>query len=98
MSASCCYSTGSSTRSGIHKAITDVAFVALATYMLSDIFLDPAKRALHPDSPVLNSGWEIKGPFFGIVGAWFACMLIGAWLVRGFVGPEVPAEAQPAEK
>jgi hypothetical protein len=81
----------------IHKAITDVAFVAVATYMLSDIFLDPAKRALHPDSPVLNSGWEIKGPFFAIVGAWLACMLIGAWLIRGFVGPEKEPEVAPTE-
>ena len=48
--------------------------------MLSDIFLDPAKRALHPDSPVLNSGWDIKLPFFAIVAGWFACMLVGAWL------------------
>lgn len=82
----------------IHKAITDLAFVGLATYMLSDIFLDPAKRALHPDSPVLNSGWDIKLPFFGIVAAWFACMLIGAWLVRGFVGPEAPPQIEAAEQ
>jgi len=82
----------------IHKAITDVAFVALATVMLSDIFLDPAKRALHPDSPVLNSGWEIKGPFFGIVAAWFACMLIGAWIVRGFVSPEATAPSPSADE
>jgi len=82
----------------IHKAMTDLAFVALAAVMLSDIFLDPAKRALHPDSPVLNSGWDIKGPFFAIVAAWFACMLVGAWLVRGFVGPDVEPETLPAEK
>ncbi|NTU71393.1 MAG: hypothetical protein HGB10_06205 [Coriobacteriia bacterium] len=75
------------------KAIADVTFVVIAAFLLSDIFLDPAKRALHPDSPVLNSGWEIKGPFFGIVAAWFAVMLIGAWLVRGFVGPQKPAVA-----
>ncbi len=78
----------------LYKAITDIVFVALATVLLSDIFLDPAKRALHPDSPVLNSGWEIKGPFFGIVAAWLACMLIGAWLIRGFVGPETQPEAR----
>ncbi len=73
----------------VHKAITDVVFVGVATVLLSDIFLDPAKRALHPDSPVLNSGWDIKLPFFGVVVAWFAVMLIGSWLVRGFVGPEL---------
>ncbi len=26
-----------------------------------------ARDVVHPDSPVMNSGWEIKGPFFGIV-------------------------------
>jgi hypothetical protein len=82
----------------LHKAITDIVFVALATVLLSDIFLDPAKRALHPDSPVLNSGWEIKGPFFAIVAAWLAVMLIGAWLIRGFVPPEARPESGAAEK
>ena len=82
----------------LHKALADLAFVGVATFMLSDIFLDPAKRALHPDSPVLNSGWEIKLPFFGVVGAWLVCMLVGAWLVRGFVGPaRVPEPATPGE-
>lgn len=73
-----------------HKAIADFVFVAAATVLLSDIFLDPAKRALHPDSPVLNSGWDIKGPFFGIVAGLFVISLIIAWVVRGFVGPERP--------
>ena len=77
----------------VHKAIADVIFVAGASVLLSNIFLDPAKRALHPDSPVLNSGWEIKGPFFGIVAALFAISLIIAWVVRGFVQPEVPCES-----
>lgn len=75
-----------------HKAIADFLFVAAASVLLSDIFLDPAKRALHPDSPVLNSGWEIKGPFFGIVAALFVISLIIAWVVRGFVGPEASAD------
>jgi hypothetical protein len=78
----------------VYKAITDLVFVGIATVMLSDIFLDPAKRALHPDSPVLNSGWDIKLPFFGVVAAWFAVMLIGAWLVRGFIGPEQLSDAE----
>jgi hypothetical protein len=71
-----------------HKAFADLGFVAISAVLLSDIFLDPAKRALHPDSPVLNSGWDIKLPFFAIVAAWFACMLVAAWLVSRFVGPE----------
>ena len=80
----------------LHKAFADIAFVAVAAVLVSDIFLDPAKRALHPDSPVLNSGWDIKLPFFGIVVGWFALTLIIAWLVRGYVGPEA-APAAPAE-
>jgi len=80
-----------------HKAIADFVFVAAATVLLSDIFLDPAKRALHPDSPVLNSGWDIKGPFFGIVAGLFVISLIIAWVVRGFVGPERPI-VEPSTK
>jgi hypothetical protein len=72
----------------LHKAIVDVAYVMVASVLVADIFLDPVKAALHPDSPVLNSGWDIKLPFFGIVAAWFALTLIIAWLVRGFVRPE----------
>ena len=72
----------------LHKAVVDIAYVAVAAVFVSDIFLDPVKRALHPDSPVLNSGWDIKLPFFTIVAAWFALTLIIAWLVRGFVRPK----------
>lgn len=79
--------------SRVHKAIADVGFVIGATILLSDIFLDPAKRALHPDSPVLNSGWDIKLPFFGVVVSWLACMLIASWLARHLVRrEELPAE------
>lgn len=77
----------------VHKAVADLIFVAGSSVLLSDIFLDPAKRALHPDSPVLNSGWDIKGPFFGIVASWLACMLIGSWLARHLVRrEELPTE------
>jgi hypothetical protein len=72
----------------VHKAIADVLFVAVGVVLLSDIFLDPAKRALHPDSPVLNSGLEIKGPFFGIVASLFLMMLALSWLVSRYVGPD----------
>ena len=81
----------------LHKAIADLAFTVVATVLLSDIFLDPAKRALHPDSPVLNSGWEIKGPFFGMVLAVLGICLILAWVVQSYVQPETPTEA-PAEE
>jgi len=77
----------------LYKAIADIVFVLGASVLLSDIFLDPAKRALHPDSPVLNSGWDIKGPFFGIVASWLICMLVASWLARHLVRrEELPAE------
>ncbi len=71
-----------------HKAIADIVFVVIGVVLLSDIFLDPAKRALHPDSPVLNSGFEIKGPFFGIVLSILGITLLLSWLVSRYVGPE----------
>lgn len=71
-----------------HKAIADIVFVIFGVVLLSDIFLDPAKRALHPDSPVLNSGVEIQAPFFGIVAGLLAISLILAWLISRYVGPE----------
>jgi hypothetical protein len=71
-----------------HKAIADLIFVAIGVALLSDIFLDPAKRALHPDSPVLNSGLEIKGPFFGIVLGILGITMLLSWLVSRYVGPE----------
>ena len=80
----------------LHKAVVDVAFVGAAAVLLGNIFLDPAKAALHPNSPVLNSGWDIKGPFLGIVAALFAITLIGAWIVRRFVRPDASADA-PSE-
>jgi hypothetical protein len=70
-----------------HKAIADIVFVAIGVALLSDIFLDPAKRALHPDSPVLNSGFDIKGPFFGIVLSILAITLLLSWLVSRYIGP-----------
>jgi hypothetical protein len=82
-----------------HKAIADIIFVAIGVVLLSDIFLDPAKRALHPDSPVLNSGLEIKGPFFGIVLAILGITLLLAWLVSRYIGPETaePLAEAPAD-
>ena len=81
-----------------HKAIADLVFVSAGVVLLSDIFLDPAKRALHPDSPVLNSGLEIKGPFFGMVLSIFGICLLVAWLASRYVGPEATVtHAPPAD-
>lgn len=68
----------------MHKAILDVVFVVVMWILMADIFLDPVKRALHPDSPVLNSGWDIKGPFFAMVACIFAVLLLAAWIVKSF--------------
>jgi len=45
----------------------------------------------------LNSGWEIKGPFFGMVACTLGIALVLVWLVQAFVGPAVPPEL-PAEE
>jgi hypothetical protein len=74
-----------------HKAIADIVFVIVMWASLANVFLDPIKRAMHPDSPVMNSGWEIKAPFFGMVAAIFAMAIIGSWIAASFVRP--PAEA-----
>ena len=86
------------------KSLADLGYLVVMAVLLGDVLINPEKRALHPDNPVLNSGWDIKGPFFGIV----ACLLVAsiaiAWLVRGYVraglankAAEMPAETDPAE-
>ena len=70
-----------------YKAVADLLFVVAMWALLANVFLDPVKQSLHPDSPVLNSGWEIRGPFFGIVGALFVIALLVAWLVSSTVQP-----------
>lgn len=69
----------------MHKSLLDVVFVVVMWALLANVFLDPVKRALHPDSPVLNSGWGIKGPFFGMVVAVFVGMMVLAWVAASFV-------------
>jgi hypothetical protein len=69
----------------VHKAMLDIVFVVVMWALLANVFLDPVKRALHPDSPVLNSGWVIKGPFFGMVTAVFVGMMVLAWVAASFV-------------
>jgi hypothetical protein len=78
----------------IHKAMLDIIFVVVMWVLLANVFLDPVKRALHPDSPVLNSGWVIKGPFFGMVAAVFVGMMVLAWVASSFVGGP-PAASGP---
>jgi hypothetical protein len=76
-----------------HKAVVDLIYVGVMWGLMANIFLDPVKRALHPDSPVMNSGWEIKAPFFGMVVAIFAAMILLSWVAASFVhSPTPPAE------
>jgi hypothetical protein len=83
-----------------HKALADVVFVVVMWALLANVFLDPVKRAMHPDSPVLNSGWEIKGPFFGMVACIFIAMCVLVWFARAYARPgATPSRAAtpPAE-
>ena len=82
----------------LHKAIVDLLYVVVMWGLMANIFLDPVKRALHPDSPVMNSGWEIKAPFFAMAVAIFAAMIVLSWVAASFVHPApLPAE-QNAER
>ena len=77
----------------LYKAVADIAFTVAMLVLMSDLFLDPVKRAMHPDSPVLNSGWDIKAPFFGMVIAIFGVTLVLSWLASSTVRLDVaPAE------
>jgi hypothetical protein len=63
-------------------AAGDLAFVTLAWTILMRAVLGPG-RALHPDSPVLNSDeLIIKLMFFGIVGSRAGATGAAAWWVR----------------
>lgn len=70
------------------RAVADLAFTVTMWVLISDLFLNPEKRALHPDSPVLNSGWEIKLPFFAIVACIFGIAAVLAW----WAGRRIAAE------
>lgn len=59
----------------------DIAFVAFAWAMILQAVLGPG-RALHPDSPVMNSDEIfIKLMFFGIVGGVGLAAIGAAWLI-----------------
>jgi hypothetical protein len=80
------------------KSLADLGFVVLMTVLLGNVLLDPAKRALHPDNPVLNSGWDIKGPFFGIVACLLIASLVVSWLVSRYVLAGLAEQAGEAEE
>lgn len=72
-------------------ALSAMAYTVLMWVLLGTVMWGPA-RALHPDNPVLNSGLEIKVPFFGIVACVAAAALLAAWLVQDRIGEPMPAE------
>jgi hypothetical protein len=78
-----------------HKAMLDIIFTVFGTVVMADIFLDPVKRALHPDSPVMNSGWDIKLPFFAMVAVILTIGVLLAWAASTFVRPLAPAHPHP---
>lgn len=41
-----------------------------------------APNLMHPDNPVLHSGWEVKGPFIGMVACWAVAMGLIVWMLR----------------
>ncbi len=41
------------------------------------------RNVVHPENPVMSSGWDIKLPFFGIVGSLAAVGLLAAALIVG---------------
>lgn len=64
-------------------AAADLGFVALMWSVILRAVLGPG-RALHPDSPVMNSDeFIIKALFFGIVGSVALAALAAAWIIAG---------------
>ena len=57
-------------------ALADIAMAGALWFLILG-----AQNFVHPDSPVMQSGWEIKGPFFGIVGGIMVMALLASWLV-----------------
>jgi hypothetical protein len=64
------------------RAVLDVIYVIIFWLLLRGVFTDEAARALHPDSPVLNSASDIQIPFFAIVGCLFVAACLVAWFIR----------------
>lgn len=71
--------------------IAAAADVALVVAFWALLLSSP--NLMHPDNPVLNSGWDVKAPFFGMVAAWGAAMACAAGLVRGSLDNERYADA-----
>jgi len=57
------------------------------------------RNVVHPENPVMNSGWDIKLPFFGIVGSLAVVGLFAAVLIVGGMrmAEDASTEADPGE-
>jgi hypothetical protein len=69
-------------KSRFAKAVLDLVFAVVFWLLLRGVFSDEAARAMHPDSPVLNSAADIQIPFFAIVGCLFVAACLAAWFIR----------------
>ncbi|MHB9002839.1 MAG: hypothetical protein ACYC6C_02075 [Coriobacteriia bacterium] len=68
------------------RAFMDAGYAALLWVVLGlMVFGNAEARALHPDSPVLNSGSEIQLPFFAILACLSVATILAAWLVADHV-------------
>lgn len=65
------------------SAVVDIAMAAALWWLILG-----ARNFVHPESPVMNSGWEIKGPFFAMVGA----LAVGALGVSALLASSVTEE------
>jgi len=83
-----------------HKALADGTFMVVMWALLINVFVNPEAKALHPDSPVLNSGMDIQWRFFTIFGSLVAAALVLAYLLRVAYAAKLArlAQAQPAEE
>ncbi len=80
-------------------ATADIVFTALMWTLLLRAILGPG-RALHPDSPVLNSSeLKIKALFFGMFGLLLVAALLAAWGASLFAkGPRDRVATRDVEK
>ncbi len=69
-------------RNNVFRAALDLLYVIVFWLLLRGVFTNEAARALHPDSPVLNSASDIQIPFFAIVGCLFVAACLIAWFIR----------------
>jgi hypothetical protein len=77
-------------------AVGDLAFTAVMWTLLLRAILGPG-RALHPDSPVLNSPEiKIKLLFFGIFACLLAATLLASWGASTFARPRRAAPSEEA--